>query len=128
MAWKDWGNSLEIQRTLYIQYTRSCLDYASSSWVPWISDCHMKKLETVQNEALRAMAGLTKTCPNEFLNLETNIEPLRLRYEKNDEITMDGYLRLPETDSRRQLAEIAVPQRLKTRIGWRTKTQKNTEI
>ena len=127
MAWKDWGNSLEIQRTLYIQYIRSCLDYASSSWVPWIADCHMKKLETVQNEALRAMAGLTKTCPNEFLNLETNIEPLRLRYEKNDEITMDRYLRLPETDSRRQLAERAVPQRLKTRIGWRTKTQKNTE-
>ena len=127
MAWKDWGNSLEIQRTLYIQYIRSCLDYASSSWVPWIADCHMKKLETVQNEALRAMAGLTKTCPNEFLNLETNIKPFRLRYEKNDEITMDRYLRLPETDSRRQLAEIAVPQRLKTRIGWRTKTQKNTE-
>ena len=48
MAWKDWGNSLEIQRTLYIQYTRSCLDYASSSWVPWIADCHMKKLETVK--------------------------------------------------------------------------------
>ena len=47
------------------------------------------------------MAGLTKTCTNEFLNLRTNIEPLRTRYEKNDEITMNRYLRLPETDIRR---------------------------
>ena len=60
------------------------------------------------------MAGLTKTCPTEFLNLETNIEPLRLRYEK---ITMDRYLRLPETGSRRQLAEGVVSQRLKTRMS-----------
>ena len=56
MVWKNWGNSLEMQRTLYIQYIRSCLDYASSSWSPWIADTHMKKLESVQNEALRAMA------------------------------------------------------------------------
>ena len=79
----------------------------------------MKKLETVQNEALRAMAGLTKTCPTEFLKLETNIDPLRLRYKKNDEITMDICLRLPETDSRQKLAERVVPQKQKTKIGWR---------
>ena len=32
LAWKEWGNQLETQRTLYLQWIRSCLEYASSSW------------------------------------------------------------------------------------------------
>ena len=32
---KDWGNSLEAQRTLYLTYIRMALEYASSSWSPW---------------------------------------------------------------------------------------------
>ena len=126
MAWKDWGNSLETQRTLYIQYNRSCLDYASSSWTPWISDDNMLKLERVQREALRATAGLAKTCPNDFVYLETNVEPLEMRYEKNDAILRDKYLRLPEDDYRRQMAEKDIPMRLTTRPGWRSKTKEKS--
>ena len=122
MAWKDWGNSLEVQRTLYLQWVRSALEYAGSSWTSWISDTKMKKLERVQKEALRAMAGLTKTCQEDFLNLETGVEPLAVRFKKIDEITYDKYARLPTEDSRSQLINKSIPPRLKTRAGWRHET------
>ena len=89
LSWKDWGNSLETQRTLYLQYIRSCLEYASSSWAPWTSETGKTKLERVQNSALRSMTGLARTCQVDFLNLETNVEPLKERYRKNDKILFD---------------------------------------
>jgi hypothetical protein len=73
---------------------------------------------------MRLIAGLNKTCPVDFLHLETNLEPINLRLEKLDDIIWDRYARLPETDSRRQLLDQHVPPRLKTRTGWRTETAK----
>ena len=34
---KDWGQTMESQKSVYMGYIRSCLEYASSSWWPWIS-------------------------------------------------------------------------------------------
>ena len=31
MAGKDWGNSVETQRTIYLQYIRSAMEYATPS-------------------------------------------------------------------------------------------------
>ena len=106
---------------------RSCLEYASSSWWPWISATAKTRLERVQNAGLRAVAGLAQGCPLDFLRLETNVEPLSNRMDKNDDIVLDKYLRLPEDDPRRQLAEKQAPVRLKTRLGWRHNA-KSTEI
>ena len=119
---RDWGNSLESQRMLYITYIRSVLEYASSSWSPWIADTNLQKLQVIQNAALRSVAGLYKTCPEDFLHLETGVKPLKYRYEDNDDITWDRYARLPEYDQRRQLQVREAPIRLKTRLGWRKKT------
>ena len=123
MAWKDWGNSLEVQRTLYIQFIRSCLEYASSSWSPWVSETNLNKLERVHNEALRSITGTTMTCPIEFLQLEGKMEPLSVCFKKNDEILMDKYKELPLSYSRRAMVEDHVPPSLKTRHGWRTSTK-----
>ena len=120
---KNWGNSLEAQRALYIQYIRSVMEYASSSWNGWISETHHKKLQVIQNEALRSVAGLAKTCPIDFLHLETGVEPIAERLDKNDNITWDRYKRLPLTDARRQLVEKDIPARLKTRKGFRARTK-----
>ena len=116
---KDWGNCLETQRTLYIQYIRAVMEYASSSWTPWISNSNLLILQRLQNQALRSIAGLHKDCPVDFLHLETGIEPLRNRYEKIDDILWDKYQRLPECDQRKQLVTAKAPTRLKTRLGWR---------
>ena len=84
LAHKDWGNSLEVQRSLNLQWVRIGLEYAASSWSSWISDTKMLQLERIQREALRSMAGLTKTCPEEFHIQETGIETLAKRFLKID--------------------------------------------
>ncbi len=123
MAWKDWGNTLEVQRTLYLQWVRSCLEYGSTSWHEWISSSNMLKVECVQNEAMRSIGRLAKTCPVDLLRLETNIEPLATRMEKTDEIAWDKYKRLPQSDARRKLVDGDVPPRLLSRHGCRHKTK-----
>ena len=99
------------------------MEYASSSWNGWISETHHKKLQVIQNEALTSMAGLAKTCPIDFLRLETGVEPIAEKLDKNDNITWDRYKRLPLTDARRQLVEKDIPARLKTRKGFRARTK-----
>ena len=109
LAWKEWGNQLKTQRTLYIQWIRSCLEYASSSWSPWISNTNTLKLERIQREALRGMTGLAKICQSDFLHLEAGVEPLPARFEKMDEILYNKYLRLPPDDARFQLTQRSIP-------------------
>ena len=119
---KDWANQHETQRNLYIGYTRPLMEYASPGWNGLISPTQRERLQKIQNQACRAIGSLAKTCPVDFLHLETGIEPIASRLEKNDEILWDRYARLPESDSRRQLLDRDVPARLKTRPGWRNMT------
>ena len=123
MSTKSWGWSLETQKQLYIQYNRSGLEYASSSWSSWVSKTATNRLQRVQNEALRTAAGLAKTCPMDFLHAETGVEPIKDRLEKNDMITYEKYLRLDDDDPRKVMTERPVTKRLTTRLGWRSKTE-----
>ena len=86
MSGKDWGNSLETQRTLYIQYVRSVLESTSPCFNKWVSDSALQRMQRVQNEALRSVGGLAKTCPIDLLHLETGVEPLTERFVKNDQL------------------------------------------
>ena len=125
MSTKNWGNSLETQRTIYVQYIRPALEYASPSWTPWISETNMKNLQRVQNDALRSVAGLTATCPVDFLHLETNVEPLKDRFRKNNLLLREKYKRLPIKDPRRKMLDKESKIRLKTRQGWRHQVKEN---
>ena len=123
MAGRDWGNSVETQRMIYIQSVRSVMEYASAGWSSWISNTTKEQLQSIQNQGLRAVYNLAKTCPEDFLHLETGIEPIKQRWEKNDDITWDRYARLPDEDPRKQLLYKKVPPpRVKTRLGWRHTT------
>ena len=124
MATKNWGNSLESQRTIYLQYVRLALEYNSPSWVPWISNTRANSLQRVQNDALRSIVGLAATCPRDFLHLETNIEPLKLRFKKNSILLREKYRRLRSKDPRRRMLEKKATVRLKSRLGWRHMVQR----
>ena len=123
LSTKSWGFQVESQRRVYVQYIRPAIDYASPSWTPWIADTAKKKLQVVQNQALRSIAGLAATCPVDFLHLETGIEPLEDRFRKNNMLMRERYLRLPEEDSRRVLMEKEARVSLKTRRGLRYATR-----
>ena len=72
-----WGASLKILRQHYISYIRSKIDYGSilyhSSHSPLL-----KKLDVVQNTAMRLMTGARKTSPILSLQIESQIPPLTL--------------------------------------------------
>ena len=117
MAGKDWGQTMETQRRLYTGYVRSSLEYAAPGWYPWISDTAKEKLDRVQNQSLRSMSRLAMTCPVDFLRLETTVEPLKERMEKQSLILWDKYSRKNVDDGRRQLVERNTVPRLKDKAG-----------
>ena len=122
---KKWGNSLETQRQIYTQYVRSGLEYASPSWDAWISKTDRERLQRVQNDALRSAAGLAMTCPTDFLHLETGVEPINIRLEKNSQVLWERYERLEEDDPRKiMIKKETPPPRLKSRRGFRYETGK----
>ena len=127
LAGKDWGQSMETQKALYSTYIRSALEYASAAWYPWISDTAKRDLERVQNDSLRIMTRMAKDTPIEFLQLQTGMEPINVRMEKNCAILREKYIRLQPDDSRRILSERTVRRRIKSRVGWRAVTQKQAE-
>ena len=127
MGGKSWGNTRESQRTIFVQYIRPSMEYGSPSWSPWISKTNMQAIQTVQNDALRSVVGTAATCPVDFLHLESNIEPVRQRLEKNDLLLMEKYKRLPTKDPRRKLLERKGNIRLKSRIGWRELTNRRKD-
>ena len=127
LAGKDWGQNMETQKSLYSTYIRSAIEYACPSWYPWVSDTAKAKLETIQNESLRIMTRMARDSPCDFLRLQTGIEPLQHRMEKNSMIMRERYMRLEKEDGRRLLAEKEVKTRLLTRAGWRAETQDMTK-
>ena len=61
--------------------------------------------------------------PCDFLRLQTGVEKLENRLEKNSKVMRERYERLKETDSRRMIANRVVKTRLTTRKGWRVATE-----
>ena len=128
MATKNWGNTLETQRMIYLQSVRPALEYGSPGWEPWISKTRLESLQKVQNDALRAIVGLTATCPRDFLHLEANVEPLKLRYAKNNILLRERYKRYPPSDPRKHLLEKKASVRLQSRLGWRHQVLKEQPL
>ena len=123
MKTKSWGNSLETQRMIYLVFCRTALEYNAPAWHPWISETKEKSLQRIQNDALRAVVGLTATCPIDYLHLEAGVEPLKLRLQKRSILLRERYRRLKSCDARRRLLEKKRKVRLTTRLGWRHMVQ-----
>ena len=123
LAGKDWGQQLHSQRSLYVTYIRSALEYASPAWYPWIADDWKNKIESIQNECLRVMTRMAVGSPIDFRRVEANIEPLTDRIQKNCIILWEKYTRLNDSDQRKELIMRPDIIRLQTRKGWRHATK-----
>ena len=77
----------------------------------------------VQNDSMRIMTRMAKTTPIDFLRLESGLEPLEARMEKNSMVLWEKYVRFESNDQRHQLAVKKIDQRLLTRHGWRKQTE-----
>ena len=119
VANSNYGMSQRDLRTMYISYIRSVLEFASPVWFPCISTTNMKKLQRIQNKALRIILGARLPTPTNDLHLEANIPPLHLRYQFATAFQAELYRRYPSDDPLYQLAHQALPnKRLKQRSSW----------
>lgn len=77
-----WGASFARARHIYTAVVRPTMTFAASTWhgpkgVEGASNAHLQKLEKVQNQCLRKIAGAYKTTGIKVLEHETGILPLR---------------------------------------------------
>ena len=85
LAGRTWGADANIPRRVYIGAVRPIMEYATTSWATattsWAtaSNANKNKLDKVQNVALRAIVGATKTTPNKEMEKRADLEPLELR-------------------------------------------------
>ena len=75
-----WGASRNLLRRVYISYIRSKLEYGCVVFGE-ISSSLIKKLDVVQNSALRTILGARKTSPVLSLEVESYIMPLDIRFK-----------------------------------------------
>ena len=118
VAGSDWGFSMPLLRTTYIALIRSCLEYGSPAWWPWLSDAQRKKLERCQNEAARRITVTVSSTPTESLRIEAGLEPLSERLNGNSIIAFDKSMRTEDNNQRRVIATKECRKRLKKR-SWR---------
>ena len=77
----DWGADRQVCLRLYRSLVRSKLDYGSIVYGS-ARPSYLKRLETVQNQALRICLGAYRTSPIPSLHVEANEPPMHLRREK----------------------------------------------
>jgi len=77
----DWGADRKVLLRLYRSLIRSKLDYGCIVYGS-ARKSYLKKLETIQNQALRICLGAFRTSPIPSLHVEADELPLHLRREK----------------------------------------------
>ena len=74
----DWGADRKVLLRLYRSLVRSRLDYGASVYGS-ARPSYLKKLEPVQNQALRLALGAFRTSPVSSLHVEANEMPMQIR-------------------------------------------------
>ena len=70
----EWGWPKKTPKALYHAFVSSHLSYAGAGWQPYICAENQKKLNRLQNKALRAITGQFLSTPVEALRLEAGIQ------------------------------------------------------
>ena len=82
-----WGASLARCRQVYLQAIRPALVYGAVAWLQLDKNFSVRKgmaakLQAIQGQCLRAVAGAYKATPTEALEAEVGVEPLDLYCSK----------------------------------------------
>lgn len=78
LAGTKWGIHPKHLRRLYIAIIRSRFDYGSFLYDN-SANCHLEKLDKVQNQAMRVVGGFIKTTPVHVMESELCLHPLFIR-------------------------------------------------
>ena len=73
LAHTTFGHNKETTTTVYKQFIRSVMEYASPAWAANLSGTHLNTLQTLQNKALKTITGCTSTTPTDHIHQETKV-------------------------------------------------------
>nr|XP_054604977.1 uncharacterized protein LOC129166525 [Nothobranchius furzeri] len=77
----DWGYSAQALKQIYISMIRSVIDYGSIMYGS-SSKTLLKRIESIQNQALRICSGAIKSTPVASLQVEMGEMPICLRFKQ----------------------------------------------
>ena len=89
---RNWGVDREMLTRLYKAIVRARMDYGCCLY-DTAANKYLAKLDIIQNQCLRIIIGARKTTPIVSLEVEANIEPLRLHRKQ---LILNYYARVAE--------------------------------
>ena len=123
LAQSDWGWRKNDLKMLYTTFALSKMMYGASSWQSWCSDTQVKRLETVQNKALRVINGQYRSTPLEALRLEAGMCSIKTAMRREAVKSAEKAVRLPADHPRRMTWEASVKRRTPSRRSWSSSVQ-----
>ena len=118
----DWGWRKQVLRRCYLAHFRSMFDYAGSSWLPWISETNIQRLDRLQNQALRMISRQAKSSPLECLRLECEVPSYASVVKATCIQAREKAARLPEDHPRRSSLDQPATRRLDSLRCWRSES------
>ena len=100
-------------RNMYVAYIRYVLDYAAPVWYPSLSASNIHKLKILENRALYKIIGVLISTRTLDLHLESNIQPIKVKWEISTAFQSEKYRRHLATDPLFYLAHENTKSRLK---------------
>ena len=114
-----WGWPKDSLRPIYHAFIGSQLNYAGAGWQPYICETNVRKLERLQNRAMRAITGQLISTPIEALYIEAGVPSHRTTSKRLVARSLEKALRCPEDHPRRITADEQVDRRTDKKC-WRS--------
>ncbi|RVE51889.1 hypothetical protein evm_003509 [Chilo suppressalis] len=114
LAGVHWGSDPKILSMLYKSIVRSHFDYSSVAYMN-TNVSLLRKLDIIQNRALRIITGAMCSTPINAMEAESCIVPLKIR---RLQIVMKFCLKLLASDNNLVLSRILPSQNLPAKVEW----------
>jgi len=123
VSYSTWGWGRAELMKLYSAFVRSKMDYAASSWQPWLSPSNVEVLDRVQNRALRLITGQMQSSPVDALRLESGVPSYHTHVDRVCMRSAEKALRMPDDHPLNTVVQNAIPAKNK-RQSWKTQTDR----
>ena len=97
LASSNWGANKSSLRQLYTGYVRAIFDY-SAPLQATASKSNQDLLDRKQSQALHFVCGALRTTPTSACEIDANIEPLKIRRDRNTVLTLERFQRMEDTN------------------------------
>ncbi|KAF0299401.1 putative RNA-directed DNA polymerase from transposon BS [Amphibalanus amphitrite] len=115
----SWGLREPHLRAVANGYIRGAIEYAAAAWLPAASRSHLELVDRELRAVARAVTGCPLSTPAHALMAEAGLPTAEMRSATLAARMLARASALPAEDPLRELAEAAVPCRLRNVTGWR---------